>query len=223
MPALPLTLAAIRQPAFLYDADGRIAEANQEAEALAGRPLAGCSLADAIGIFDLRHPDGTALAPSDLPACRVLAGGVAVDIPFRVTASDGLTLHVLATASPLGAGDRIVGALSSGRTSPSSRRPGQRGDGGHRSWRNRRCSGRRPRRSPWSGTNSRSSAGSLKRSLAPCRTGSPSGTGTNGSSGQTSGSRRNADGAPGGLVGRSWRELGAILAVAGLWRTPCSR
>ena len=112
MPVLPLTLAAIRQPAFLYDADGRIAEANQQAEALAGRPLAGCSLADAIGIFDLRHPDGTSLAPSDLPACRALAGGVAVDVPFRVTASDGLTLHVLASASPLSEGDRIVGALS---------------------------------------------------------------------------------------------------------------
>ena len=112
MPTPPLTLAAIRQPGFLYDADGRIAEANQQAEALAGRPLAGCSLADAIDIFDPRHPDGTSLAPSDLPACRALAGGVAIDVPFTVTASDGLTLHVLATASPLREGDRIVGALS---------------------------------------------------------------------------------------------------------------
>jgi PAS domain S-box-containing protein len=112
MPAPPLTLAAIRQPALLYDADGRIVEANGPADALAGRPLAGRSAADALGIFGIRSPDGALFEPSDLPATRVLAGGEAVDVPFTVTAADGRTVHVLATASPLRDGAEIVGALS---------------------------------------------------------------------------------------------------------------
>jgi PAS domain S-box-containing protein len=108
----PLTLAAIHQPAFLYGTDGRIAEANDLAEALAGRPLAGCSPAAMVAIFDIRLPDGTPLVSEDLPAIRVLAGEEAGDILFTVTASDGRTVHVLATAFPLQEGGRIAGALS---------------------------------------------------------------------------------------------------------------
>ncbi len=108
----PLSLAAIRQPAFLYDADGRIAEANDLAEALAGRPLAGRTLAAVVGIFDVRSPDGTPLLAADLPAARALAGEEAVDVPLVVRAADGRTLHVLATAAPIRNGGEVVGALS---------------------------------------------------------------------------------------------------------------
>ncbi len=112
MPAPPLSLAAIRQPAFLYDAGGRIAEANDLAEALAGRPLAGCSAADIIAHFGNRHPDGTRFTPDTLPPSRALAGEEAVDIPITVTAADGRTLHILASASPIRNGGVMVGALS---------------------------------------------------------------------------------------------------------------
>ncbi len=100
----PLSLAAIRQPAFLYGPDGRIAAANDLAEALAGRPLAGCTAADIVAIFGHRRPDGRPFAPEELPASRALAGEEAIDTSFAVTAPDGRTLHVLATASPVSGG-----------------------------------------------------------------------------------------------------------------------
>lgn len=111
MPAPPLTLAAIRQSAFLYDADGTIAEANERAEALAGRPLAGSTAVAVVGILDIRSRNGALLEPSDLPALRALAGAEAVDVPLTVTGADGRTVHVLITASSIRAGANIVGAL----------------------------------------------------------------------------------------------------------------
>ncbi len=112
MSAPPLSLAAIRQPAFLYDADGTIADANDLAEALAGRSLAGRTLAAVVGIFDVRSPDGSPLLAADLPAGRALAGEEAVDVPLAVRAADGRTLHVLATAAPILNDGEVVGALS---------------------------------------------------------------------------------------------------------------
>ncbi len=107
----PLSLAAIRQPAFLYGPDGRIAEANDLADALAGRPLAGRTLAAVVGLFDVRSPDGTPLMAADLPAARALCGEEAVDVPLAITAADGRILHVLATASPIRDGGAVVGAF----------------------------------------------------------------------------------------------------------------
>jgi PAS domain S-box-containing protein len=112
MPVLPLTLDAIRQPAILYDAGGRVVAANDLAEALAGRPLTDCSTADVVAIFDIRRPDGTPLEPPALPAARVLAGEEAIDVPLVVTASDGRPVHILISASPLREGVEVVGALA---------------------------------------------------------------------------------------------------------------
>ena len=110
-PVPPLSLAAIRQPAFLYGPDGRIAEANDLAEALAGRSLAGCSAADIIAIFGNRHPGGRRFVPEELPPSRALAGEEAVDIPITVTAADGRTVHILVTASPIRESGGVIGAL----------------------------------------------------------------------------------------------------------------
>ena len=111
MPAIPLPLAAIRQPAFLYGPDGRIAEANDLAEALAPGRLAGSSVDDTIRIFGHRRPDGTSLSPAELPAGRALAGEEVVDLRLLVTAADGRTLDVLASASPIRDGVAVAGAL----------------------------------------------------------------------------------------------------------------
>ncbi len=111
MTSPPLSLGAIRQPAFLYGADGRIAEANDRAELLAGRPLAGCSVADATALFAPRAPGGMPLAPANLPDSRALAGDEALEVPLEITAADGRTISVLATASPVRIGETIVGAL----------------------------------------------------------------------------------------------------------------
>ncbi len=111
MPVPMITLAAIRQPALLYDADGRCAEANEAAQALAGRPLAGLRAAEVADLLDVRGPDGAPLAPEDLPVARVFAGGGAVDVPLAARAADGRTLHLLVSASPLREGGRVVGTL----------------------------------------------------------------------------------------------------------------
>ncbi|HIH04195.1 MAG TPA: PAS domain-containing protein [Methanoregulaceae archaeon] len=107
-----LSLSAIRQPAFLYGPDGRITAANDLAEVLAGRSLAGRSIAAVVGIFDVRSPDGTPLMAADLPTARALTGEEAVDVPLAVTVADGRTLHVLVTAAPIRNGGEVVGAFS---------------------------------------------------------------------------------------------------------------
>ena len=111
MPLPPVPLDAIRQPAFLYGPGGRIVAANDLAEALAGRPLAGSSCAEVVRIFRHRHQDWTPLAPEELPACRALAGREAIDVPFAVTLADGRTIDIVATASPIRDGDAVAGAL----------------------------------------------------------------------------------------------------------------
>jgi PAS domain S-box-containing protein len=108
MPRPSVPLDAIRQPALLFDAEGRIAAANDLAEAVAGRPLAGRSNAEAIRTF---RPDGTPITPAELPACRALSGEVVVDAPLRIVLADGQALDILATASPIRDGDAIAGAL----------------------------------------------------------------------------------------------------------------
>jgi PAS domain S-box-containing protein len=107
----PLTLAAIRQPAILFEADGRISAANDLAEALAGRPLRDCTAADVIAVLRVRRPDGTPVVPTELSVSRALAGEEAIDVPLAITASDGRAVHVLATASPLRDGDSVTGVL----------------------------------------------------------------------------------------------------------------
>ena len=71
-PSVPLD--AIRHPAVLYDADGRIVAANDLADTLAGRPLTGLSAAEVARIFDVRSPDGTPL-PDPRPGGPAGAGG----------------------------------------------------------------------------------------------------------------------------------------------------
>ncbi len=110
VPGAPI-VAAIRQPAFLYGPDGTILAANEPAEALAGRSLAGCSAADVVRLGRVRRPDGTPLDPGRLPASRALAGEEVTEQPAVITAADGRELHVLVSASPIREGGRVVGAL----------------------------------------------------------------------------------------------------------------
>jgi PAS domain S-box-containing protein len=111
MSAPPLSLAALRQPAFLYGPDGRIAAANDRAEGLAGRSLAGCSPGDVIAIFGTRHPDGRTFTPEELPPSRALAGEDVIDVPVVITDVHGRPCHILASASRIGDDGGILGAL----------------------------------------------------------------------------------------------------------------
>lgn len=109
LPSVPLD--AIRLPALLYDAGGRVVAANDRVEALAGRTLVGASIAEIRDAFRQRMPGGAALALDELPASRALRGEEAVGVPLEITAADAQTVPVLATASPLWAGDAVTGAL----------------------------------------------------------------------------------------------------------------
>ena len=111
MSTLQVPFSTLRQPACLYGPDGRIAAANDRAETLAGRPLAGRSIAEAIGIFDIRSSDGAPLVEAAMPVTGALLGEEAVDVPLAVTTADGRTVRVLATASPIREGDAVAGAL----------------------------------------------------------------------------------------------------------------
>ncbi len=117
MSASPLPLDAIRQPAILWSADGRIAGANDLAETLAGRPLAGCTAPDLVATLVPRTPGGALLAPGELPAARALGGEEGVRVPLAITAADGAPAQVFATASPIRARGRVAGALECWQTS----------------------------------------------------------------------------------------------------------
>ena len=109
LPSVPLD--AIRQPAFVYAAEGRIVAANSPIQALAGRSLAGCTATDILATFRNRHPDGTPFLPHELPLSRALRDEKTVDVPMTITAADGREHHLLVSASPLRDGGRITAAL----------------------------------------------------------------------------------------------------------------
>ena len=113
MPAPSVPLDAVPQPAMLFDAGGRIVAANHAADALAGRPLAGLANDDLVRIFQHRRPDGTPLAPGDLPSTRARTGedGDTVEVPLVITAADGRALEIVGTATPIVAGDAVTGVL----------------------------------------------------------------------------------------------------------------
>ena len=73
MPPSSVPLDAIRQPAFVYAAEGRIVAANSPIQALAGRSLAGCTAANILATFRNRHPDGTPFLPHHLPCPALFA------------------------------------------------------------------------------------------------------------------------------------------------------
>ncbi len=111
MPFPHLSIEAIRLPGFLYGPDGTILAVNDPARALAGRELAGCSVADAVRIFTPRRQDGTPLAPAELPVSIALAGEEVIEAPLAVTVANDRTLHILATASPIREDGALAGAL----------------------------------------------------------------------------------------------------------------
>jgi PAS domain S-box-containing protein len=108
-PSVPLD--AIRQPAVLYDSGGRIVAANDLAEVLAGRPLAGLAADELAGIFDVHSPDGAFFADAGQTLAQALAGEEVAELPFSVTLADGRRHEILATAAPVREGDGVAGAL----------------------------------------------------------------------------------------------------------------
>ena len=109
LPSVPLD--AIRQPAFVYAAEGRIVAANGQIQALAGRrPRRLHGHRDPRDLPEptpRRHP----LPPAQVPLSRALRDEETTDVPMTITADDGREHHLLVSASPLRDGGRITAAL----------------------------------------------------------------------------------------------------------------
>lgn len=103
-------LDTLPTPVAVYSPDGRIEFANAARQQLTGPDIA--TLDDAIARLAHTREDGTAIARSDLPAIRALAGEIVIGERLRLRAADGRTLAMLANAAPLrnATGD-ITGAV----------------------------------------------------------------------------------------------------------------
>ncbi len=107
-----LVIAALPYPAFLYTPDGIVAAVNPAAERMAGTSLAGRTGNGVIAALTVCQPDGTPLAPCDLPAARALAGQAVADSPLTITAADGTIFAIRASAFPIQRDGVVVGILS---------------------------------------------------------------------------------------------------------------
>lgn len=86
--------------------------ATPAAERLAGGPLAGTSAADLVRRLAICSPDGGAITPAELPACRALAGEAVPARLLEITAADGTARAVLVSAAPVVEDGRVTGAFS---------------------------------------------------------------------------------------------------------------
>lgn len=105
-------ITAFPFPVFLYGNDGIVVSASPAAEAMIGGSLDGRSMEQVIEHLAIRHPDGTALTPGELPAAQVLDGRSAAESSLLVTSSDGSSFSIRAAASRVIIGEVEVGVLS---------------------------------------------------------------------------------------------------------------
>lgn len=108
-PSVPLD--AIRQPAALFDADGRIVAVNEIAGGMADRPLVGFSADELSVYFDVCSPGGAPVSGAGSLIAQVLGGATFADQPVAITLPDGRRLEILASASPVREGGVVTGAL----------------------------------------------------------------------------------------------------------------
>ncbi len=107
-----ISLDAIRQPAFLYDADGVVSAANRAAERLVGRSPVGLSAEGLAEQLGLRLSDGRPRAFCGDTVRQALLGEESTPLKGEATAADGSVIAVLVTTSPIGGDGRTEGALS---------------------------------------------------------------------------------------------------------------
>jgi two-component system, OmpR family, phosphate regulon sensor histidine kinase PhoR len=97
------SLESMADALFLVDSHGRIVEANKAVLTLFGLEAAGmpAELRLFIELLDIRHPDGSPVAWDALPSQRALRGETVREQELLARRSNGVLLHISATASPV--------------------------------------------------------------------------------------------------------------------------
>jgi PAS domain S-box-containing protein len=89
---LDAIIASVPDAIFLATPDGRLLDANPAGWRLLGiqeRSALDQPLAEYLQRYDLRHPDGRAVAPEELPLQRTLSGETFTDVELRLRALNG--------------------------------------------------------------------------------------------------------------------------------------
>jgi len=106
-------LDLIPEPAVLFLPGGRIAAINSATARLAGIPVTGMTVADALGRYGGRRSDGSPIIRGDLPCARALRGEI-VEQGERLdlTLPDGSLYRAWVTSAPVFVEGKVVAALS---------------------------------------------------------------------------------------------------------------
>jgi PAS domain S-box-containing protein len=108
---LAAVLDALPDAVVIYNEEGQIASANQAARALLGFDPMGMDREIVLDRVQYRRADGRKLTPAELPVSQAMKGQQARSQHLLVTDAQGRRLHVLASAAPLFAAERLAGAV----------------------------------------------------------------------------------------------------------------
>jgi PAS domain S-box-containing protein len=109
------TFAAIADAVIVYDADSKIQRVNPAAVKAFGFDPLHLEIGQMRSQLSTCYPDGRPLDPADAPSARALRGETVTSEPYVLTNGEGRRVTILASASPLRDGDRIVGAVTVSR------------------------------------------------------------------------------------------------------------
>jgi PAS domain S-box-containing protein len=109
---LNATFAAIVDAVIVFDAGAKIQRANPAAERIFGFDPVHMEIDQIRDRLSTRHPDGRPLDPAQAPSARALQGKTVTGERYVITNAEKREVTVMASASPLRVGDRIVGAVA---------------------------------------------------------------------------------------------------------------
>ena len=104
--------AAMTDAVVVYDAAGKVIEANAACRTLYGLDPAAEGREGFIGKLAIRSSDGRTIAVKDLPCSRALVGETVIGQPLLITTVDGREITLLGSAAPLRVGGKVVGAVA---------------------------------------------------------------------------------------------------------------
>jgi PAS domain S-box-containing protein len=113
---LAAIIASVPDGILLASPDGRLEDANPAALRLLGfeaRSALGVPLLELLQRYDIRHPDGRAMTPEEMPLRRALAGETFTDVELLLRGRDGQERLLSVQGAPVrdGSGKLILGEL----------------------------------------------------------------------------------------------------------------
>lgn len=104
-------LESMADPVIACDADGKLTFFNRAARDLSGVPPGSRDPAHWNARYAFLHPDGTRMTLEELPLYRALHGELIENVEMVLAPPDRSPLHVTASARPLSAGQKRLGAV----------------------------------------------------------------------------------------------------------------